>query len=209
MSEPDPNHQPLRIGLTGGIASGKSAAADHFAQLGARVIDTDVIAREVVEPGQPGLKALTDEFGQDILTSEGTLDRRKLRQLVFSDPARRQQLDALLHPLIRAATLATGAATAAQDPYQIFVVPLLIEAGFIKLVDRVALVDCPVETQLARLMARDGMDETQARAMIDAQLDREERISAADDIISNTGALTDLHQAVEALHSKYLELAAN
>ncbi len=138
----------LKIGLTGGIASGKSTVAEMLAALGAAVIDTDVIAREVVAPGEAGLTAVTAAFGNELLAPDGTLDRAKLRRLVFADPAKRRRLEAILHPLIRARAVA--AAQQASGPYLVFVVPLLIETDFVALVDRVLVVDCDPATQLRR-----------------------------------------------------------
>lgn len=198
--------RPLRIGLTGGIASGKSAAADFFSARGVPVIDTDTVAREVVEPGQPGLAAVVAAFGRDVLTDEGRLDRGRLRRLVFADADRRRTLESILHPLIRAATFAH--AERQQGPYQIFAVPLLAETGFDELVDRVLVIDCPPDVQLQRLMQRDGESEAAARQIIASQASRAGRLAVADDIIVNDGSLADLEAAVEALHQRYLGLAA-
>jgi dephospho-CoA kinase len=198
----------LRIGLTGGIASGKSAVAALFASLGATVIDTDIIAREVVAPGQPGLAEIVAAFGPDILQADGMLDRSGLRQLVFSDPARKQQLESILHPLIRAATLAEAEKTASVSSYQIFVVPLLVETDFATLVDRVLVVDCPTDLQHARLLARDKESAAGADALIAAQVSREGRLAIADDVISNDSDLAALEPVVRALHQQYLQLAA-
>ena len=200
-------HTPLRIGLTGGIASGKSVVADCFAAHGITVIDTDVIAREVVEPGTPGLAALLSEFGETILTDDGTLDRAGLRKIVFTDAAARRQLEAILHPLIREETVAQSAQRAAASPYQIIAVPLLIESGFIELVDRVLVVDCEEHTQLARLQARDGVSAADAAAALNSQLGRAARLNHADDVLENNGTLADLEARVDALHHRYLELA--
>lgn len=197
----------LRIGLTGGIASGKSAAAEQFAELGAQVIDTDVIARQVVAPGTPGLQQLAAEFGTEILTPEGTLDRAALRARVFNDATARRQLEALLHPLIRAATLAEAAT--ASGPYQVFVVPLLVETDFGKLVDRVLVIDCPEALQRQRLRQRDQTDPAATEQMLAAQTDRASRLAAADDIIVNDGSRAELASAVRKLHEKYLRLAAD
>jgi dephospho-CoA kinase len=200
-------HKPLRIGLTGGIASGKTAVADLFADLGAAVIDTDVIAREVVAPDTPGLSRLRSAFGDEILNADGSLDRSALRTRVFADEPSRKQLEAILHPLIRAETLRQSA-THAEAPYQILVVPLLAETGFKEFVDRVLVVDCPSNTQIERLMARDKESATTAAAMINAQTGREQRLAIADDTISNDGPREALAHAVASLHQQYLELAA-
>ena len=200
----------LKVGLTGGIASGKSTVARLFEDLGVPIVDTDVIAREVVEPGEPGLAAVRDAFGDDVLTAEGTLDRRGVRARVFADPAARRQLEAVLHPLIRARTLTKLEALAkseAPPPYAIVVVPLLIETDFRALVDRVLVVDCPEDVQLARLTARDAMTTSDARAMIRAQTDRATRIAAADDVLDTSVALAETKRGVERLHDRYLKLA--
>lgn len=197
---------PLRIGLTGGIASGKSAAATAFAALGVPVLDTDVIAREVVEPGQPGLARIVAEFGERVLDGDGKLDRGALRALVFADPAARRQLEAMLHPAIWA-RLERQSATAG-GPYQVFVIPLLIESNAADAVDRVLVVDCAVETQMRRLRERDGEGEAGSRAMLAAQASREQRLAAADDVLNNDGTLQDLQDRVEALDRSYRAMAA-
>ena len=170
------------------------------------MIDTDLVAREVVEPGQPGLAAIVAAFGNDVLTDEGTLDRGRLRRLVFADAGKRKKLESILHPLIRAATFAHAGRE--QGPYQVFAVPLLAETGFDKLVDRVLVIDCPPTVQLQRLMRRDGETEASARQIIGSQASRAERLAVADDVIVNDGRLADLEAAVEALHQRYLRLAA-
>ncbi len=196
---------PLRIGLTGGVASGKSTVADMFAQLGAVVIDTDQIARDVVKPGQPALREIESAFGPEVLTADGTLDRRRMRELVFADPERRHQLESILHPKIRARTLEL--AESAGGPYQLLVVPLLLETGFGELVDRVLVVDCPETMQRQRLLQRDGEDPAQAERMMAAQTGRQARLAVADDIIDNSGPLSATAAQVEKLHHYYLELA--
>ncbi|MFI4914740.1 MAG: dephospho-CoA kinase [Steroidobacterales bacterium] len=196
--------RPLRIGLTGGIASGKSTVAELFKALGIAVIDADQIAREVVAPGTPLLHALIERFGRALLLPDGSLDRRALRALVFADPAARRELEALLHPAIRARTEALSAR--APGPYQIHVVPLLIETHAAERYDRILVVDCDESLQLARLMQRDGMTADQAGAMLAAQGSRAARLAAADDVIVNTGAADLLPPAVAALHKKYLAL---
>ncbi len=195
----------LRIGLTGGIASGKSTVADLFGALEVPVIDTDKIAREVVEPGQPPLEKLVERFGTGILTPDGHLDRPKLREIVFSDPKARADLEALTHPAIGSAVEAMAAA--AGGPYQILVIPLLVEKGLGKRLDRVLVVDCPETLQLQRLQARDGSSPAQAQAILDAQAPRTARLKAADDVIRNESDVAALRQQVEALHRRYLELA--
>jgi len=195
----------LRIGLTGGIASGKSVVADLFAARGVPGIDTDVIAREIVEPGQPALADIAREFGEDVIAADGRLDRRKLRDLVFRDDKRRKALERILHPRIR--RIAEERAAAAGGPYQLIVVPLLAESPMRSSMDRILVVDCRVETQLERLQRRDAESEAQARRMIAAQASREERLAIADDVIDNDGSLEETERQVENLHRKYLELA--
>lgn len=204
-SSPTKNFRPLVIALTGGIASGKSAVAEMFAQLGVPVLDTDQIARDVVEPGTPTLAKLVAEFGSEILDATGRLDRARMRARVFADPEQRKRLEAITHPAIREELAAR--AQRAQGPYQIHVIPLLVESGRADLYDRVLLVDTTEEAQMKRLMARDGSSETQARQILAAQASREDRLDAADDVIVNTGTLQDLHQFVQTLHSNYTVLS--
>ena len=197
----------LRIGLTGGIASGKSAAAAVFAGLGVPVIDSDVIAREVVAPGSPGFAAIRARFGEGVLQADGQLDRRALRAQVFADPTARRELEALTHPLIRERMAAQSAA--AGGPYQIHAIPLLVEGGARRPgIDRVLVIDCPAEIQVQRVMARDRVDEAGARAVLAAQASRAQRLAAADDVIVNDQGLETLREAVVTLHQRYLGLAA-
>jgi len=198
-------HTPFRVALTGGIASGKTTAAQVFADLGVPVIDTDVIARQVVEPGRPALTAVVDAFGPDILDTDGRLDRRCMRERIFADPSARQRLEAILHPAIRAEM--ERQSRAAGGPYQVLVIPLLTEGRRRDHVDRVLLVDVPEELQLERLMMRDGVTHEQARASRSAQATRAERLAMADDVVRNTGRAADLSAAIAALHEKYLQLA--
>jgi dephospho-CoA kinase len=197
---------PLRIGLTGGIASGKSTVADMFAELGIPVIDTDVIAREVVQPGQSALEEIRATFGAKVITSGGGLDRAAMRKIVFADESARRRLEAIVHPRIREAT--QHQAEAAGGAYQVVVVPLLVESPLRAFVDRVLVVDCDLETQVARLLERDAESERQARRMIAAQVSREERLAAADDVISNDGDLRKTREQVLELHESYLREAA-
>jgi len=194
-----------RVGLTGGIASGKSTAAKFFGALGVPILDSDQIARDVVEPGQPPLERLVERFGPAILTPDGHLDRPKLRDIVFSDPKARADLEALTHPAIGAALEARSAA--AGGPYQVLVIPLLIEKNLASQVDRVLVVDCPEELQLRRLRDRDGSTPGQARAILDAQVSRAARLKAADDVVTNDSDMSAVRAQVEALHARYLELA--
>lgn len=193
--------QPLLIALTGGIASGKTAVAEMFAALGVPILDTDKIARDVVEPGTATLGRLVDEFGTDILDSSGRLDRAAMRQRVFADPAQRKRLEAITHPAIRE-ELARRSATAG-GPYQVHVIPLLAESGRSGMYDRVLVVDCPEEEQLRRLVARDRASEPEARRILAAQASREQRLDIADDVIENTGTLDDLRRFVATLHANY------
>lgn len=196
--------RPYTVGLTGGIASGKSAAAAAFAALGVPVIDTDVIARDVVAPGTPGLAEVVAAFGPQFLTSGGGLDRRRLRTHVFADPAARKRLEAILHPRIGAQTLAVLEGTVA--PYCILVVPLLVESGFARYVDRILVVDCPESLQRERLAGRDGSSAAEIGRMLAAQVPRLRRLEHADDVLNNAGSLEDLREQVRRLHERYLEL---
>ena len=195
----------LRVGLTGGIASGKSLVAGMFVKLGAELVDADQIAREVVAPGEPALEAIRAAFGPEVFTARGELDRAALRKLVFADADKRRALDALLHPVIRERLLARLALV--RRPYAIVAVPLLVEADFASLVDRVAVVDCPEPLQLERLMRRDGIPRPEAVAMIAAQADRATRLRAAHDVIDNGGDAEHTRRQVVQLHHRYLELA--
>lgn len=193
----------LRIGLTGGIGSGKTAASDHFARLGAEVIDTDLLSRELVEPGQAALKEIVDSFGDQVLTADGHLDRARLGELVFGRPEARQQLEAILHPRIREAMLLR--AEQSQAPYVVFVIPLLFETGQQALVDRVLLIDVPEDLQRARVAERDQLDDARITRIMSAQTDRETRRSNADDIVCNDGDIASLHAEIEKLHRKYMD----
>jgi dephospho-CoA kinase len=197
----------LRIGLTGGIASGKSTVEQRFTELGVSVINADDSARAVVAQGSPGLAAVVERFGAGILTPQGELDRRELRSLIFSDAARRKELEAILHPLIRAdmeqrSSQATG-------PYVVLSIPLLVESNSRGRWDRVLVVDADESLQLARLMSRDAVSAAEARATLAAQAPRAARLAAADDVLANSGTVADLRQAVDLLHRRYLELAAD
>jgi dephospho-CoA kinase len=196
----------MRIGLTGGIASGKSTVAQRFVELGIPVIDADESSRFVVAPGQPGLAELTKKFGPGVLTAGGELDRRSLRNLIFADPQLRRDLEAILHPLIRVDM--ERRAGAAVGPYLIMAIPLLVEGGNPDRVDRILVVDVDEDMQLKRVMTRDSATLEQARAILDAQAPRAARLKAADDVIANSGTIFDLRQAVDGLHERYLRLAA-
>ena len=196
----------FRVGLTGGIASGKSTAAKFFGALGVPILDSDQIARDVVEPGQPPLERLVERFGSGILTPDGHLDRPALRNIVFSDPKARADLEALTHPAIGAAMEARSAA--AGGPYQILVIPLLIEKNLTAHVDRVLVVDCDEALQVKRLRDRDGSTAQEAQAILRAQASREARLKAADDVITNEADMSAVQAQVVALHARYLEMAA-
>jgi dephospho-CoA kinase len=196
----------LLIGLTGGIASGKSTVAQRFMDLGVPVIDADVAARAVVAPGKPGLEQVIHRFGPSVVAANGDLDRRALRELVFSDPDSRRDLEVILHPLIRADM--DRSAAAAIGPYIVMAIPLLVEGGSRDRVDRILVVDLDEAVQLQRVMARDRCSLEQAQAILSSQAARSARLAAADDVLSNSGTVTDLRQAVDGLHQQYLRLAA-
>jgi dephospho-CoA kinase len=195
---------PLRIGLTGGIASGKSTVADMFAELGALIIDTDVIAREVVAPGQPALDEIAATFGESLIDNDGYLDRGALRKLVFADDEARKRLELITHPRIQDETCRQS--SQAGGVYQIVVVPLLINSSLKDLVDRILVVDCDEKTQIRRLTARDAESEDQARRMLAAQSSREERLAIADDVVRNDDSLDSTLDQVAALHEIYRSL---
>jgi dephospho-CoA kinase len=194
------------VALTGGIASGKTSVANAFAERGIPVIDTDQLARDVVELGSTALAEITAVFGAAVLDDTGRLDRRRMRELVFADPAQRKKLEAITHPAIRA-ELGRRSSTA-KGPYQIHAIPLFAETGAQGNYDRVLVVDCPEPLQMQRLVIRDQIDELQARRTLAAQATREQRLAIATDIIVNNDTLGALGTQVAALHQRYLELAA-
>lgn len=196
---------PLRIGLTGGIASGKTSVANIFAELGAAIIDTDVIARAVVEPGQPALRKILQTFGSNVIQPSGELDRAALRQLIFSDEQKRLELESILHPLIQQETV-RQTETVAGD-YQIIVVPLLVESPLRDLMDRILVVDCDESTQITRLLMRDAETEDQAKRILAAQSSRDDRLQIADDVVNNDADLESTRQQVEKLHELYTQLS--
>ncbi len=196
----------FRVALTGGVASGKSTVADLFATLGVPVVDTDLLAREVVAPGTAGFTRIVEHFGSGVLAPDGSLDRRVLRSRVFADPAERQWLESITHPAIR--SLTDERARAASGPYVIAVIPLLVETGGADRFDRVLVVDCDPALQLARLRARDGGTVDEAQRMLDAQVPRAVRLAAAHDVIRNDGDFDSLRDQVERLHHSYLVAAA-
>lgn len=197
----------LRIGLTGGIASGKSTVERRLVELGVPVIDADNSARAVVARGQPGLAAVIERFGAGVLTQDNELDRRALRDLIFRSPEKRRDLEAILHPLIR--DHMEQQALAAAGPYLVLSIPLLVEGGSSRdRVDRILVVDADESQQVQRLMSRDSVSAEQARSILAAQASRADRLKAADNVLVNSGSVAELRQAVDRLHQRYLELAA-
>jgi dephospho-CoA kinase len=199
------SQQPFAIGLTGGIGSGKSTVADMFAARGASIVDTDLIAHSMTAPNGPAMPAIVAEFGPEFADASGAMDRARMRQLVFSDAGAKARLEAILHPRIRDAALAAGAA--ATGSYVIYAVPLLIESGTWRArVARLLAVDCPEDVQVARVMARNGLPEAQVRAIMAAQVSRAERLAAADDVIVNNAGIDALEAQVDRLHAFYLQI---
>lgn len=198
--------RPFVVGMTGGIGSGKSTTTRLFADLGVPIIDTDMIARELVEPGRPCLHDVVRRFGTEILDEDGHLDRGKLRKHIFAKVGERKALEAILHPAIREEVAKRVASV--HGPYCIVVIPLLLESGQRDLVDRVLVVDCVVETQIARASARDGVSRPDVEAVMRVQVSRSERLAAADDVLNNDTTLDALRRQVHALHARYLALAA-
>ena len=190
------------LGISGGIGSGKTAATDYFQTLGIDVINADIVAREIVQVGEPALAAIAEHFGQHILQADGTLNRAALREIVFADPAQRKALEAITHPAIRQRL--HEQCLAAQSPYAILASPLLWESGQASLTQRSLLIDVSEETQLARASQRDGVSEAQIRAIMAAQWTREQRLAAADDVISNEGSVAELQQQINDIHQTYL-----
>lgn len=195
----------LVVGLTGGIASGKSVVASSFERLGVDVIDADQIAREIVEPGQPALEEIRRRFGDGMLDEAGRLRRRRLRELIFEDERARRDLETITHPRIREKLAEQS--RAARSEYCILVVPLLIKSGMDDLVDRILVVDAPESVQVERLTSRDNIDQALARKMIAAQDTRTRRLAAADDVLVNTGPYKDIADLAAALHAGYSRLA--
>jgi dephospho-CoA kinase len=204
---PDDNNQAFKVGLTGGIASGKTSVANTFAEMGVPVIDTDVIARQAVRHGEPALDDIRKRFGDSVILKSGELDRTAMRKLIFSDDDHRIALETILHPRIGAETRRQSAA--AEGIYQIIVVPLLVGSPLLQFVDRVLLVDCDEDTQLERLLARDAESIQQARRILSAQASRDERMAIADDIIDNNRGLAEIRQQVVLLDKKYRLLGKN
>jgi dephospho-CoA kinase len=197
----------LVVGLTGGIGSGKSAAAEEFARLGATVVDTDAIAHELTGPGGNAVPEVRRLFGKAFVDASGAMDRKRMRDLVFTDAEEKQRLETLLHPMIRAESARRIAA--ATGPYALLVVPLLIEsAGYRERVGRVLVVDCPEAIQITRVRQRSGLPEEDIRRIIASQVQREKRLAAADDVIDNSSSVSALQQQARKLHETYLKLAA-
>jgi len=194
----------LIVGLTGGIGSGKTAASDYFKVLGIDVIDADLASRVVVEPGQQALAAIAEHFGSDVLLANGELNRAALREKIFTDPQQKQWLESLLHPLIGAEIDRQLAAVT--SPYALFVSPLLLETQQSGRCDRIIVVDVDVDTQVKRATSRDNNSEAMIRNIINSQMSRADRLSHADDIVSNSGSLAELHQQIDRLHQRYLKL---
>ncbi|RKQ40063.1 dephospho-CoA kinase [Enterobacter sp. R1(2018)] len=194
------------VALTGGIGSGKSTVANEFSRLGVTVVDADVIARQVVEPGQPALNAISAHFGKEILLPDGTLNRRILREKIFSSPAEKQWLNDLLHPLIHQRT--QNEISHSLSPYVLWVVPLLVENHLQRKADRVLVVDVSPEIQIARTISRDNVSRQHAEQIVAAQATREERLAVADDVINNDGSPDRAAAHVDRLHRQYLELAS-
>lgn len=194
------------IGLTGGIGSGKTLVADMFAARGAAIVDTDQIAHQLTTAGGKAIPAIRAQFGEDFLTPDGAMDRAKMRECVFADPAAKKRLEAILHPLIRIET--EQAAIQAQGSYLMFAVPLLVESGSWKSrVSRVLVIDCPEHLQVARVTKRNGLPEAQVRAIMAAQATREARLAAADDVILNDKDIAALVPQIDHLHQLYTTLA--
>ena len=193
------------VGLTGGIASGKSAASAMFEALGVPVLDADQTARDVVEPGTPGLARIIETFGNEVLTADGQLDRAKLRAIVFKDNDKRQALEAIVHPAVRVAMQAWRESL--DTDYCILAIPLLVESGLNRMTDRVLVIDVDPDTQRRRLIERDGIDAALAERMIQSQVGREERLAAADDVVDNNGSLAGLQSQIDTLHRRYVALS--
>ena len=200
-------HGAFCVALTGGIATGKSAATERFTRLDTPVFDTDLIARDVVAAGQPALAEIAAVFGSRVLAAAGDLDRARVREIVFADAGARRQLEAIIHPRVRATLLAQVRSCAAA--YCILAIPLLVECrADYTWVDRVLTTDAPKEAQLRRLVQRTGIDAVMAQRMLDAQVSREERLALANDVIDNTGPIQALDAIVARLHRRYLALSA-
>ena len=195
----------LKIGLTGGIGSGKSTVTQIFSELKAPIIDADIIAYELVGPGKPALKAIIDHFGQQILTNQNALNRKKLKEIIFSNPEQKKQLEQILHPLVFAEM--ESQIKQLSGPYCILSIPLLLETQMEDFVDRILVIDCPVELQLERVKNRDQLSEDRIKAIIASQATKEQRLQAAEDVIDNSTDAQALAEQVKKLHNLYLSLA--
>jgi dephospho-CoA kinase len=196
----------LVVALTGGIGSGKSAVSRHLQSLGAPVIDADILARRLVKPGTPALEAILETFGRHLVDAEGRLDRSALRDIVFNDEEKRRRLESIIHPRILDAMKAW--ITEQTAPYVVLVIPLLFETGQSYLAERILVIDCDESLQIQRTVLRDNISIERARQIIATQADRQTRLAGADDVIENNGDLKNLLQATEAIHKRYLKLAA-
>jgi dephospho-CoA kinase len=205
LKESQPESVSFKVGLTGGIASGKTTVSNMFAELGVPVIDTDIVAREVVEPGKPTIEAIRERFGDAVISKSGTLERGEMRKIVFRDDTARADLEAILHPRIGAEVRRQSALLDA--PYQIIAVPLLVDSALLQFVDRVLVVDCEEDTQIHRLMQRDSGTIEEAKRILASQSSRDERLAIADDVIRNDRDLAHLRRRVTALHDRYRRLA--
>lgn len=206
MTRQEDRSGPLLVALTGGVASGKTSVSDRLAARGVPVVDTDLIARQVVAPGREGLEEVVDAFGPEVLDPSGALDRRALRERVFADPRQRERLEAILHPLIEDEARRQIERHLEAD-FVVLVVPLLVESGLFRDADRIVVVDLPESMQIERLVERDGVDRRQAEAMLAAQAKRDDRLAVATDVIENTGSMEDLEQATDDLHDRLTELS--
>lgn len=199
--------KPFVVGITGGIGSGKSTLCNEFMKLGVTVIDADIISRQVVEPGTDGLSTIVASFGENVLSSDGTLDRTALRQLIFADVKKKTLLEEILHPRIRHQIAKQLARVSA--PYCLLCIPLLVEGNRFENIQRILVVDCPVEEQTRRVMSRDNLTAGEVEAIMETQASREERLDRADDVITNNGDIDSLVDQVADLHARYLTLAAS
>lgn len=195
----------LKVGLTGGIGCGKSTVCALFADLGIPIIDADIVARQLVEPGQAALQKIVENFGDSLLLEDGRLNRSALRQRIFGSPVEKQQLESILHPLIYAEIEAQ--IDRLESDYCVLAIPLLLETQHKYQVDRILVVDCSTDRQIQRVITRDNVDENQVAAIIASQASRQQRLAAADDVIDNSGAVQQLAEQVKTLHNSYLLLA--
>jgi len=195
----------LKIGLTGGIGSGKSTVAKYFSDLDTSIIDADIIAQQLVEPGKPALKSIVNHFGEKILLPSGVLDRNQLRETIFTDPKQKKNLEAILHPLVYSEI--ESQIEQLSSPYCIISIPLLIETGMEHFVDRILVIDCPVEVQFNRVKKRDLLSDARINSIIGSQATREQRLLAANDIIDNSNNTQALAEQVKKLHNLYISLA--